>query len=213
MELTGETAIAAPRARVWAALNDPAVLARAIEGCESLTAASENRFEGRVATKIGPVRATFAGTVTLSEIDPPNGYTLTGEGKGGAAGFAKGGARVTLSDGASGGTHLAYTATASVGGKLAQLGGRLIEGAARAQADKFFTALKAELERPADAGDEDGGPDAAPPADPPLAAGAAPAVPVPAEASPPASTGLSMTAWSAILIALALALLAALLFA
>lgn len=150
MELNGEVLIAAPRARVWSALNDPALLARAIEGCETLEPAGENRFEGVVAAKVGPVRARFGGTVELSNLDPPNGYTLSGEGKGGAAGFARGSADVRLAE-ADGGaaTLLTWTAKATVGGKLAQLGARLVEGAARAQAEKFFAAFKAEVEEPA----------------------------------------------------------------
>jgi carbon monoxide dehydrogenase subunit G len=147
MELSGQVAIAAPRERVWAALNDPSLLARCIEGVESLEPAGENRYEGRVSAKVGPVRATFSGAITLSNLDPPNGYTLSGEGKGGAAGFARGSADVALAD-ADGGTVLTYSANALTGGKLAQLGARLIEGTARQMAEKFFAALKAELERP-----------------------------------------------------------------
>jgi hypothetical protein len=150
MELSGEARIAAPRAKVWAALNDPALLARAIEGCESLEPAGENRFEGVVAARVGPVRAKFGGVVELSNLDPPNGYTLSGEGKGGAAGFARGAADIRLEDAEDGAaTRLTWTARATVGGKLAQLGARLIEGAAKAQAEKFFTAFKAEVEQPA----------------------------------------------------------------
>lgn len=151
MELTGEAMIRSPRPRVWAALNDPAVLARCIEGTESLVAVGDNRFEGRVAAKIGPVRAAFAGVVELSNLDPPASYTLSGEGKGGAAGFARGSADIALAETTDDGapaTRITYVARASVGGKLAQLGGRLIEGAARGQADRFFAALKAELEEP-----------------------------------------------------------------
>ncbi|MFN3288005.1 MAG: CoxG family protein [Sphingomonadaceae bacterium] len=157
MELNGEVLIAAPRARVWSALNDPALLARAIEGCEALEPAGENRFEGVVAAKVGPVRARFGGTVELSNLDPPHGYTLSGEGKGGAAGFARGSADVRLEE-ADGGasTLLTWTAKATVGGKLAQLGARLVEGAARAQAEKFFTAFKAEVEGPAASAAADG---------------------------------------------------------
>lgn len=149
MDLKGETLIAAPRDRVWDALNDPAVLARCIEGVESLERTAGDRFEGKLAAKVGPVRATFTGAVTLSDIDPPNGYTISGEGKGGVAGFAKGSAHVRLTDAdvdGTAGTHLAYEANSSVGGKLAQLGTRLIEGTARAYAEGFFTRLKAEVE-------------------------------------------------------------------
>lgn len=151
MELKGETLIAAPRERVWAALNDPAVLARCIDGVESLERSADDRFEGKLTAKVGPVRASFTGAVTLSNIDPPNGYTISGEGKGGMAGFAKGSARVRLEDadvGGTTGTLLTYDASSSVGGKLAQLGTRLIEGTARAYAESFFTQLKAEVEGP-----------------------------------------------------------------
>lgn len=154
MELQGETVIAAPRDRVWAALNDPAVLQRCIEGAESLERVGDNRFEGKLNAKVGPVRATFTGGVTLENLDPPNGYTLSGEGKGGVAGFAKGSADVRLSDetlpDGSAGTRLAYTARSTVGGKLAQLGTRLIEGTARSYAENFFARLKEEVERPAE---------------------------------------------------------------
>lgn len=157
MELQGETLIAAPRERVWAALNDPAVLARCIDGVESLEKVGETRFEGRLNAKVGPVRATFTGGVDLQNLDPPNGYTIAGEGKGGVAGFAKGSAEVRLAaetfpDG-SDGTRLTYVARSTVGGKLAQLGARLIEGTARGYAESFFAKLKAEVEGPAPAVD------------------------------------------------------------
>lgn len=151
MELKGESLIAAPRERVWNALNDPAVLARCIEGVETLERTAEDRFEGKLTAKVGPVRASFTGAVTLSDIDPPNGYTISGEGKGGMAGFAKGSARVRLDDAdvdGKAGTRLTYDVSSSVGGKLAQLGTRLIEGTARAYAESFFTRLKAEVEGP-----------------------------------------------------------------
>lgn len=148
MELSGEVRLAAPRARVWAALNDPAVLARAIDGVERLEAVGENRFEGALAAKVGPVRATFTGVIELSDLDPPNAYRLTGEGKGGAAGFAKGSAEVRLAETEDGGTLLSYVARSQVGGRLAQLGARLIEGAARSYADSFFANLKAIVEAP-----------------------------------------------------------------
>lgn len=148
MELKGETLIAAPREKVWAALNDPAVLARCIDGVETLERVGDNRFEGKMNAKVGPVRATFTGGVTLENLDPPNGYTLVGEGKGGVAGFAKGAAEVSLTE-ADGGTLLVYHAKSTVGGKLAQLGARLIEGAAKGYAESFFAKLKAEVEGPA----------------------------------------------------------------
>ena len=122
MDMTGEERIAASRAAVWAALNDPEVLRQCIPGCESLEKLSPTDMTARVKLQIGPVRATFQGKVTLSDLDPPNGYRISGEGQGGVAGYAKGGAVVRLTeDGA--GTLLTYEAKADVGGKLAQLGG------------------------------------------------------------------------------------------
>ena len=145
MELNGETLIAAPRERVWAALNDPDVLAACIEGVERFERAGENRFEGTMNAKVGPVRAKFTGAVELSEIDAPNAYVISGEGKGGVAGFAKGKASVSLEDAAEG-TRLTWQASSTVGGKLAQLGARLIEGTAKAYAESFFAAFKARVE-------------------------------------------------------------------
>ncbi len=140
MEFTGEYRIPAPREEVWAALNDPEVLKRCIPGCETLEQISETELEASVTAKVGPVKAKFTGKVTLSDLDPPAGYTITGEGQGGVAGFASGSARVELAeDGAE--TVLTYRAQATVGGKLAQIGSRLIDGTARKMADEFFTAF------------------------------------------------------------------------
>ncbi len=149
MNLDGAVTIAAPRAAVWAALNDPDVLARCIDGVESLTRTPHEageRLEGKMNAKVGPVRATFTGFVTLTDVVEGQSYRLVGEGKGGVAGFAKGEADVTLSDTPEGHTALAYAVRSSVGGKLAQLGGRLIEGTAKAYATSFFDKLKGELE-------------------------------------------------------------------
>lgn len=149
MELAGETLIAAPRARVWAALNDPDILARCIEGVETLKRVGEDRFEGKMNAKVGPVRAVFTGGVMLTEIDAPRRYVLVGEGKGGIAGFAKGTAQVVLSEEVfndAEATRLSYVVSSAVGGKLAQLGARLIEGTAKAYAESFFTKLRTELE-------------------------------------------------------------------
>ncbi|MGL6042587.1 MAG: CoxG family protein, partial [Sandaracinobacteroides sp.] len=146
MQLQGETVINAARGSVWAALNDPLVLARCIDGVETLERVGANRFEGVLNAKVGPVRARFSGGVELTELDPPNRYVLVGEGKGGVAGFAKGTAEVVLTDTADGGTLLTYDARSQVGGKLAQLGTRLVEGAAKGYAEGFFTAFKAEVE-------------------------------------------------------------------
>ena len=137
MEMTGEQMIAAPLQRVWAALNDPDVLRRAIDGCESFERTSESSFAARVVTRIGPVRMGFGGAITLTDVDPPHGYTLVGEGSGAGAGFAKGQARVRLAD-IGGSTRLSYEVKADVGGKLAQIGARLIDQTARKQADDFF---------------------------------------------------------------------------
>jgi hypothetical protein len=138
MEIKGEYRIAAPRDRVFAALNDPAVLQACIPGCESLEKTSDTEMKARVRLRIGPVSASFAGKVTLSDIDPPNGYRISGEGQGGAAGFAKGGAVVKLADDA-GTTVLTYDVDAQVGGKIAQVGARLIDGTAKKLADEFFS--------------------------------------------------------------------------
>jgi carbon monoxide dehydrogenase subunit G len=124
MDMTGSRQIAASRQKVWAALNDPAVLRQCITGCESLTMQSPTDMTARVKLAVGPVRATFNGKVKLTDIDPPNGYRIMGEGSGGVAGFAKGGAVVRLADNG-GGTLMTYDVKADVGGKLAQLGGRL----------------------------------------------------------------------------------------
>ena len=137
MEIKGEYKIAAPREKVFAALNDQAVLQACIPGCESLEKTSDTEMKAKVRMRIGPVSASFSGKVTLSDIDPPNGYRISGEGQGGAAGFAKGGAVVTLREDA-GETVLNYNVDAQVGGKIAQVGARLIDGTAKKLADEFF---------------------------------------------------------------------------
>lgn len=137
MEIKGEYKIAAPREKVFAALNDQAVLQACIPGCESLEKTSDTEMKAKVRMRIGPVSASFSGKVTLSDIDPPNGYRISGEGQGGAAGFAKGGAVVTLREDA-GDTVLNYNVDAQVGGKIAQVGARLIDGTAKKLADEFF---------------------------------------------------------------------------
>ncbi len=137
MEMIAEQSIAASRERVWAALNDTEVLKASMPGCESFEAVGENTFAARITAKVGPVKAKFKFNVELSDIDPPNSYTINGEGQGGVAGFAKGSASVMLTeDGAN--TILAYRVKANVGGKLAQLGARLIDGIAKKMADEFF---------------------------------------------------------------------------
>jgi len=145
MEMSGTRTIAADRATVWAALNDADVLKACVPGCEELTGTPEDGFDAVVKQKVGPVKATFKGGVTLSDVDAPNSYRITGEGKGGVAGFAKGGAVVTLTD-VEGGTELSYEVEAKVGGKLAQLGSRLIDGFARKMADQFFERFQTTVE-------------------------------------------------------------------
>ena len=137
MEIKGEYKIAASREKVFAALNDTAVLQACIPGCESLEKTSDTEMKAKVRMRIGPVSASFSGKVTLSDIDPPNGYRISGEGQGGAAGFAKGGAVVALREDA-GETVLTYNVDAQVGGKIAQVGARLIDGTAKKLADEFF---------------------------------------------------------------------------
>jgi len=135
--MTGEVTLPADRSTVWAMLNDATVLKACIPGCQSLEKTSDASFAAVAKIKIGPVGASFKGKVQLSDMDPPNGYTISGEGDGGIAGFASGGAKVQLVD-ASEGTVLRYDVTANVGGKIAQLGSRLIDGFARKMADQFF---------------------------------------------------------------------------
>lgn len=148
MEMTGEYRIEAAQQKVWEALNDPAALQACIPGCETLEKTADNEFKATVRAKVGPVSARFSGKVTLVDLDPPNGYRIVGEGQGGAAGFAKGGATVRLvSEGAA--TILRYNADAQVGGKLAQIGSRLIDGTAKKLADEFFSAFAARLAGPA----------------------------------------------------------------
>ncbi len=144
MDMTGERLIAAPRQVVWDALNDPVTLKASIPGCETLEKTAENQMKATAAIKLGPISARFNGAVTLSDIDAPNSYTISGEGQGGVAGFAKGGARVFLTD-ATGGTLLKYEVNAQVGGKLAQLGARLIDATAKQMAEQFFTKFSSEV--------------------------------------------------------------------
>jgi carbon monoxide dehydrogenase subunit G len=137
MTMSGEVQLAASRDVVWEKLNDPAVLKSCIPGCEELETTEEGGFRATAKIKVGPVSARFKGKVTLSDLDPPNGYKISGEGEGGVAGFAKGGATVALTD-KDGGTLLTYNVEAQIGGKLAQLGQRLINGSAKKIADEFF---------------------------------------------------------------------------
>lgn len=147
MDMTGEYTIAAPKERVWAGLNDPEVLKRCIPGCKELEQTSPTAFTATVALKIGPVSATFKGSVDLLDLDPPSSYRIVGQGNGGIAGFAKGGAAVQLAE-VKGGTLLTYTANAQIGGKLASLGARLIQSTSKKLADQFFSTFAAEMSAP-----------------------------------------------------------------
>jgi uncharacterized protein len=146
MELHATRTIAADRMTVWEALNDPEVLKACIPGCEELTGSPEEGFQALVKQKVGPVKATFKGDVVLTDVVPGTSYTISGEGKGGVAGFAKGAAQVALSDAEGGGTNLHYDVDAKVGGKLAQLGSRLVDSFAQKMADQFFERFQARLE-------------------------------------------------------------------
>ena len=146
MEMTGEQLIPLSQAATWKALNDPAVLKDCIPGCESITLLAENEYEVVLTAKVGPVSAKFKGKMTVTNADPPRAYTLSFEGQGGIAGFAKGEATVTLTPEASN-TKLTYTAKANVGGKLAQVGARLIDGVAKQLAGKFFDAFNERASR------------------------------------------------------------------
>lgn len=218
MDLTGENRIPAPRAKVWEALNDPEILRQCIVGCEEIVKNSPTEWAAKVTAKVGPVKARFGGKVTLSELDPPNGYRITGEGTGGAAGFAKGGAVVKLTDAGSD-TLLSYTVNAQVGGKLAQIGSRLIEGTTRKMADDFFTRFAAIVggappettEAPVPEPAAPAAPDIAVPEAPPAPAAApepaassaaAPVVPVAATPNPPPPQygGLSPLLWVPLLV-------------
>ncbi len=203
MDMTGEHQIKAPRQAVWEALNDPEVLKASIAGCEELNKTSDTEFQAQVTAKVGPVKAKFGGKVTLSDLDPPNGYTITGEGSGGAAGFAKGGAKVHLEDAPNGpnggGTLLKYEVHAQIGGKLAQIGSRLVDGAARKMADDFFTAFAATVEA------RSGGaiPTPEPAAEALMAPGAVPPI---NEAQGTGSKGLPLLVWVGGLIVIAAAI-------
>ena len=146
MTMNGEATLPAAKDVVWAKLNDPEVLKACIPGCEQLTKDDDTHLSAVVKVKLGPVKATFKGKVELSELDPPNGYRIQGEGEGGIAGFAKGGAVVKLAPSEIG-TKLSYDVQAQVGGKIAQLGARLIDGTAKKLADEFFGKFAAEFGR------------------------------------------------------------------
>jgi len=157
LEMTNSRVIPAPPPIVWAALNDPDVLKASLPGCESLERIDESTWKATVAAKIGPVSARFSGTMKIVESNPPDGYTLRFEGQGGAAGFANGDAKVTLTPAEDNGTTLSYDVKAQVGGKIAQIGSRLIDGAAAKIADEFFARFSDRLAPPAPAVVEDAG--------------------------------------------------------
>jgi uncharacterized protein len=138
LNMTGDVVLPADRATVWAKLNDPAVLQTCIPGCETFDVTGDNQFHAVAKVKIGPVSTRFKGTVNLTDLDPPNSYRISGQGDGGISGFAKGGAVVRLEDAEAGQTKLLYEVEAQVGGKIAQLGSRLIAGVAKKNADEFF---------------------------------------------------------------------------
>lgn len=145
MEMTNSRVVPAPPATVWAALNDPEILKASIPGCESLESTGDNEWRAVLAAKVGPVSAKFTGTMRMTDSTPPTGYTLQFTGQGGAAGFANGEAKVALTPAEGGHTLLTYVAKAQVGGKLAQIGSRLIDGAAAKMADDFFARFSARL--------------------------------------------------------------------
>ena len=220
MDMTGERRIPAPRQTVWEALNNPDVLKASIPGCESLEKLDDDQMKATAAVKVGPISARFTGKVQLTDIDAPNGYRISGEGQGGVAGFAKGGANVALKDDADG-TLLSYVVNAQVGGKLAQLGGRLIDATAKQMADAFFDRFSKQVQGMAPATAEGMAPATAGGMAPATAGGMAPAtaeaaaqqtmaepvaVAVGAMSSPPSSIsvwsliprepfGLPMAAW------------------
>ena len=158
MDMTGEFRIPAPRQRVWEGLNDPEILRQSIPGCDAIEKSSDTEFTAKVTARVGPVKASFNGKVTLSDLDPPNGYQISGEGTGGVAGFAKGGAQVSLAEDGSD-TVLRYEVHAQVGGKLAQIGSRLIDATARKMAQDFFGRF-AQLMAPGEPGAAATAPDA-----------------------------------------------------
>ena len=206
MEMTGECRIPAPKQVVWEALNDTDILKAAIPGCETVEKTSDTEMTATVTAAVGPVKAKFRGKVTLSDLDPPNGYTISGEGQGGPAGFGKGGAKVRLDDD-NGGTILRYEAQAQVGGKLAQIGARLVDGAAKKIADQFFANFSRIVgDRAAAAA-----PDAAPAV---VAGGITAPLPPPVTPAPtptampaPAKRGLKPVVWISGLIVVALVVL------
>lgn len=195
MEMSGEYKINASREKVWAALNDPEILKQSIPGCEQIEQQSETEMTAQVTAKVGPVKAKFSGAVQLTDLDPPKSYRISGEGKGGAAGFAKGGANVMLEEDGEG-TLLKYEVDAQVGGKLAQLGARLIDGTAKKMASQFFENFAAAVESGSDA--ETGSAGEAPAEPAPAVAPAATPEPTPAPQPAPDAPAAGTSAFSQI---------------
>jgi len=185
MDMQASRQLAVTRQQAWDALNDPEVLKACIPGCDKVEASGENQYVVGMALKIGPVSAKFTGKITLSEIDPPNSYTLSFEGQGGPAGHGKGHAKVRLTPN-EGGCELGYTVHAQVGGKVAQLGQRLIDGAAKGMAEDFFKRFDGEMQR----------------RHPPPEVAAAPVAPAPVETS---KGGIPLWVWLAVAVAAAFA--------
>ncbi|MDA0229945.1 MAG: carbon monoxide dehydrogenase subunit G [Proteobacteria bacterium] len=187
MKLSGEHLIPASQQTVWEALNDADMLRACLPGCETLEKISDTEMTAKITTKIGPVKATFTGAVTLSDLDPPNGYKLSGEGQGGTAGFASGSASVNLSE-QDGGTLLRYEVEAKVGGKLAQIGSRLIDSVTKKLAAQFFTSL---VEKLSPGEKTDTAPESAESAE----SAPASATPATAAAASPSRRGIPTPAW------------------
>lgn len=204
MKMAGEFRVARAREAVWAALNDPAVLKRCLPGCQEIERISETEMTATLIVKVGPVKATFAGAVTLSDLDPPNGYTLSGQGQGGAAGFASGEARVALVE-EGGETVVRYDVDAKVGGKLAQIGSRLIDSTAKKLAGQFFDSLAETL---AAAGEAEGGEEEAGGSEDRPPAGDTPAAEAPPMPTAEPRKGLPTVLWvSAVVVVAAILIL------
>ena len=214
MKMNGEFRVPTDRETVWRALNDPEVLKECLPGCQEIEKTSETEMTATLALKVGPVKATFAGGVTLSDLDPPNGYTLSGQGQGGTAGFASGEARVRLVE-EGGETVVHYDVDAKVGGKLAQIGSRLIDSTAKKLAKQFFDSLAEKLGGGGDEAEaEDAAePEAAAPTQPEApAADALEQDPPAADAGPPLAPaakrkGLPTAAWAAAVVVVAVVLI------
>lgn len=203
MDMTGEYRLNASREAVYDALNDPEILKQCIPGCEEIDKTSDTEMTAKVVAKVGPVKAKFSGAVTLSDLNRPESYTISGEGKGGAAGFAKGGAKVRLEEDGDG-TLMHYEVHADIGGKLAQLGSRLIDGTAKKMAKDFFETFAGLVDgAQAEAAEAEAAPEAAAPApeassapaEAPAATAAPEAAPAPAAEAPEKSGGLSPMVW------------------